>query len=447
MTGSKGIKVEKRAVDSHPTVTIGGSYRFFTPLIFMAELHMLSHAIISGFLARMPDPEPILAAYSIAFYLHATLGSPVWACQFVAIAYIRDRASVLRLFIFSTQTFLLVGWFWALIALTPFGITFFVSTFGASETVAKEAQICILVSTFIVPCVFFRSLAYALLMLNRRTTLVTLGTVIRLIGLIGILTILQDDTSGALVGMLALTACIAIESLYAVIAAYKYYLSLPINSEPVPKYKELWRFGWPVILMQTAESGVAFTASFFLGRLIQPELAIAAFGVLDAMIRVVLGPLRNLTQAVQTLTRNSADAIIIGKFSIHLAVIFSLVMCAFQNDVIRHYALDNIMGLPPSMINYIAPALLLTPILAISMTAAAYARGQLLASRKTTAIAVASTARLFAVCLIGVIALSLSNANGAVVGVLALIAAFITEAVILGGRILYAEHRTGGLFN
>ena len=38
----------------------------------MAELHMLSHAIISAFLARMPNSEPILAAYSIAFYLHAT---------------------------------------------------------------------------------------------------------------------------------------------------------------------------------------------------------------------------------------------------------------------------------------------------------------------------------------------------------------------------------------
>ena len=90
----------------------------------MAELHMLSHAIISAFLARMPDPEPILAAYSIAFYLHATLGSPVWACQFVAISFIRDRASVIRLFIFSIQTFLLVGWLWALIALTPLGLSF-----------------------------------------------------------------------------------------------------------------------------------------------------------------------------------------------------------------------------------------------------------------------------------------------------------------------------------
>ena len=165
----------------------------------MAELHMLSHAIISAFLARMPDPEPILAAYSIAFYLHATLGSPVWACQFVAISFIRDRASVIRLFIFSIQTFLLVGWLWALIALTPLGLSFFILAFGVSEAVAKEAQLCVLISTLIVPCVFFRSLSYALLMLNRRTTLVTLGTMIRLLGLFAILTGLQGSRSGALI--------------------------------------------------------------------------------------------------------------------------------------------------------------------------------------------------------------------------------------------------------
>ena len=438
--------MEKEIVDNRSTVTIKEAYRFFTPLIFMAELHMLSHAVISAFLARMTDPEPILAAYSIAFYLHATLGSPVWACQFVAISYIRDRASVIRLFIFSTQTFLLVGWLWALIALTPLGLSFFIQAFGVSEAVAKEAQLCVLISTLIVPCVFFRSLAYALLMLNRRTTLVTLGTMIRLIGLFVILIGLQGKVSGALVGMVALTACIAIESFYAVIAARKYYLNLPANSEPPPKYRELWRFGWPVILMQIAESGVAFTASFFLGRLLRPELALAAFGVLDAMMRVLLGPLRNLTQAVQTLTNNRSDAIVIGKFTIHLSIIFTLIMCTFYNEVIRQYTLENIMGLPQSMVDYITPALLLTPLLALSMTAAAYTRGQLLASRKTAAIAFASVARILAVCTIGLIALSFSDVNGAVVGVVALIAAFTTEATILGSKVLYAERWQGGLF-
>ena len=437
--------IDNRAHD-FPTVTIRESYRFFAPLILMAELHMLSHAVISAFLARMPDPEPILAAYSIAFYLHATLGSPIWACQFVAISYIKDRASVIRLFIFSAQTFVLVGWFWALVALTPVGIAFFGVVFGASEAVAKEAQTCMIVSTLIVPCVFFRSLAYALLMLNRRTALVTLGTLIRLIGLFGVLAVLQGRTSGPLVGMAALTACIAIESIYAVIVARKYYLDLPVSSEPLPTYRELWRFGWPVMLMQAAESGVAFTASFFLGRLLRPELALAAFGVLDAMMRVLLGPLRNLTQAVQTLTRNRADTRVIGKFALHLAVIFTLAMCAFQSDVVRRYALEDVMGLPPSMADYIASALLFTPLLALCMTVAAYARGQLLASRKTTAIAVASAARILAVGVLGVVALSLSDANGAIVGVSALIAAFTTEAIILGGRVLYAEWCQGGLF-
>ena len=438
---------EKEHSSQRPTVTIKESYRFFTPLIFMAELHMLSHAIISAFLARMPNPEPILAAYSIAFYLHATLGSPVWACQFVAISFIKDRASTLRLLIFSSQTFLLVAWFWALIGLTPVGIAFFVEIFGTSIDVAKEAQLCILISTLIVPCVFFRSIAYALLMLNRRTTLVTLGTLIRLFGLFAILFVLQGQTTGATVGMIALAGCIAIESVYATLAALKYYLQLPSKKGVLPTYTELWRFGWPVILMQTAESGIAFTISFFLGRLPRPELAIAAFGVLDAMTRVFLGPLRNLTQAVQTLTKNESDTKVIGKFTIHLGIIFGVIMLLFHIDVVRNFALKDIMGLSSSLASYITPALLLTPILALSMTAAAFTRGQLLASRKTTTIALASVIRIVSVCLVGVGALIFYNANGAVVGILALITAFSSETIILGGRVIYALKVKGGLFN
>ena len=441
------MKSESEHDNQRPTVTIKESYRFFTPLIFMAELHMLSHAIISAFLARMPNSEPILAAYSIAFYLHATLGSPVWACQFVAISFLKDRASTIRLLIFSSQTFLLVAWFWALIGLTPVGITFFVEVFGTSTDVAKEAQLCILISTLIVPCVFFRSIAYALLMLNRRTTLVTLGTLIRLFGLFAILFVLQGQATGATVGMIALTCCIAIESIYATLAALKYYLQLPSKKGVLPRYRELWRFGWPVILMQTAESGIAFTISFFLGRLPRPELAIAAFGVLDAMIRVLLGPLRNLTQAVQTLTKNEADTKVIGTFTIHLGIIFSVIMLMFHIDIVRNYALKDIMGLSSSLTSYVTPALLLTPILALSMTTAAFTRGQLLASRKTTAIALASVIRIVSVCLVGVGALIFYNANGAVVGILALITAFSSETIILGGRVIYALKVKGGLFN
>jgi progressive ankylosis protein len=431
----------KSAEDTTPPATLRSAYRFFGPLIFMAELHMLSHAVIAAFLARLPNPEPVLAAYSMAFYLHATLGSPVWSVQFVAISYIRDRASIRKLFIFSTQTFAMVGWLWALLALTPFGLYFFETLFGASPAVAREAQICMMVSTLIVPFVFFRSIAYALLMLKRRTLLVTLGTFLRLIGLAGILAILIQVTEGALVGIGALTACIGLESLYAVIVARKYYLELPERIEEPPSYRELWRFGWPVMLMQTAESGVAFTVNFFLGRLIRPELAIAAFGVLDGMMRVMLGPLRNLTQAVQTLTRNRNDIAVIRTFSVHIAILFTLIMGVFQFELVRRWALEQVMGLPQHMAAYISPALQLGLVLAICMTAAAFFKGVLLSSRKTGVIAVSSGARIVAVGVVGGIALTLPDANGAVVGMAALIAAFGVEALVLGARAIYVSRK------
>ena len=125
------------------------AYRFFVPLMFMAELMMISHAVIAAFLARMDEPAPILAAYSVAFYLHAVLGSPVWTCQIVAVSYIRDRVSVRRLVLFGLQTVAAVAWLWLLIALTPLGDHVFQGLFGVSPAVSDAARTCLLISLLI----------------------------------------------------------------------------------------------------------------------------------------------------------------------------------------------------------------------------------------------------------------------------------------------------------
>ena len=194
---------------------------------------------------------------------------------------------------------------------------------------------------------------------------------------------------------------------------------------------------------KTAESGVAFTVNFFLGRLPRPELAIAAFGVLDGMLRVMLGPLRNLTPAVQTLTRDPRDVGTIRRFAIHIAVIFCIVMSIFQFEAARLWALEGVMGLPTDMAAYISPALQLGVFLALAMTAAAFFKGVLLSSRKTGAIAVSSGARIVAVVAVGGTALLVPGANGAVIDMLALIAAFTAEAFVLGLRVFQLRRHLG----
>ena len=278
-----------------PPASLRDAYKFFLPLMLTAELMMLSHAMVVAFLARMPDPAPILAGFSLSFYLHAALGGPVWACQIIALSFIRDRASLRTLLIFSLQAGALVAWIWILLGATPVGDWFFMTLFGASEPVARVAKLCTLLSFFMVPMVLVRSLAYALMMVMRRTLLVTYGSLIRVISLFGLLSILTSHYQGAVIGVVALLGCIALETIYALWVGRGLYLALPRRSETPPTYRRLWRFAWPIMLMQTAESSVAFTVNFFLGRLVRPELALAAFGVLDSILRVMLHRLSEQT--------------------------------------------------------------------------------------------------------------------------------------------------------
>ncbi|MCP5155264.1 MAG: hypothetical protein H6983_13930 [Ectothiorhodospiraceae bacterium] len=429
-----------------PRTTLGTAFRFFLPLMFMAELMMISHAVITAFLARMPDPEPVIAAYSISFHFHATLGSPVWACQIVAISFIRDRASMRHLLRFSLQVAASITWFWFLVGLTPLGDWFFTTLFGASPEVAAAAKVCMLVAFLIIPCAIFRSLAYALMMVKRRTMLVTYGTLIRLACLFGILAVLTLHVDGAVVGILALFGCIAIETVYSVIVARRFYRELPEQTAPLPAYRELWRFSWPIMMMQGTESGVAFTINSFLGRLPAAELALAGFGVLDSLLRVLLSPLRNLTHTTQTLVRERADLRVLVVFGIQIGAAFSLGMLMLQVPAARDWILHDVMGLRDSLADYVAPALVASAVLAACMASAAVARGLLIASRNTGAIAVASVARLAAVALVGALALLLDIDNGALIGVLALTGAFATEGVLLTWRLRRLDQGTPRLF-
>lgn len=430
-----------------PPLRLKEAYKFFVPLMLMAELMMFSHAVIAAFLARMDNPEAILAAYSVSFYFHATLGSPVWACQIVFLSFIRDKASVRRLMKFGFQTVLSVAWIWLLVALTPVGDWFFGDFFGQSADIATSAKACLLIGLAVPPITVFRSLAYGILMVEKKTAWVTAGTVIRLIGLAAILSVLTGWFEGAEVGIAALVACIGVETLFAVLIASRYYLRMPEQIQPLPAYRELWLFSWPIMLMQIAESGVAFMVTFFLGRLPRPELAVAAFGVLDSLMRVLLSPLRNLIHTSQALVKSRADARVIIIFSLHAAVFFGLLMVAFNVPAWRELVLNRIMGLPPHIAEYITPALRLSVLLAVSMAAGGVIRGLLIASRNTGAIAASSALRLTAVAAVGGLGVWMDFNDGAMLGLIALTFAFGGEALFLGWRLVQIDRRIGGLFN
>ena len=197
------------------------------------------------------------------------------------------------------------------------------------------------------------------------------------------------------------------------------------------------------MIMQTAESGVIFTVNLFLGRLVRPELALAAFGLLDSLMRLLLSPLRNVIQTVQTLVRFRRDVRVIIIFSAIVGGGFAGMMLLFHLEGVRTFALEGVMGLPPHMAEYLAPALAYGFLLALAMAAASLARGLLIAAKRTGAIAIASGVRLLTVGAIGGAAILLGVSNGALIGMYALIGAFLAESAVLLARLLWIDRTLG----
>ena len=421
--------------------------RFFVPLIFTAQLMMISHSIIHATLARRALPKIALAGFSTTHALFSVLASPTVTTPLIALSFLRDRRSVWRLLRFAGLLMLppllimqLVGW-------TPLGNLVFGGLVGmeaASTAAAREASILF---GLILPAILVRALGFGLIMLNRRTLLITYGTAVRLGSLALYLWVLPHWLEGAALGAGALLACIATEAAYTFVVARPYYRRLPlvVPGEAPTAFREVWRFSWPLMLSQFSESGVSFLIYMFLGRLAQPELALAAFGVVRGLMGLLLSPLRNLVQTVLALARTEQDVPVVWRFTLRVGLGFTALVLLLFYTPLRPVVLDGIMGLTPELSAYATPGVMLLAVVPLVWGFSATMRGLLSAARRTGAIAASSLLRVTLVVAVAALTLVAPGLNGTLVGVGALAAALLGEAGLLGWA-LRRRRRAGTLF-
>jgi hypothetical protein len=180
---------------------------------------------------------------------------------------------------------------------------------------------------------------------------------------------------------------------------------------------------------------VVFILNLFLGRLAQPELAIAAFGVVYGLVRVILAPLRNLVNTAQALIQKQEDLRIMFQFTLGLLLFYTGLIFLMFFTPLRHWILGYVMGLTTELNHYCIPAVKMTFFIAVFWGTAALLRGILSAMRRTGTIALTAFIRLFVVAGIGSIAFLRTDFNGAVLGVFAIAGAFASETMVLGWRL------------
>ncbi|MCB1738964.1 MAG: hypothetical protein KDK91_01235 [Gammaproteobacteria bacterium] len=437
------------------TISIGGAYRFFLPLIFMTELNMISKSVIHAFLARADNPSVALAGFNVSFAFYYTVMSATELTMLVSISYLRSRAALKRIFLFLVLLLSPPFAFAMCVALTPLGDWVYGGIFGASDAVVREARLATLILGFSLPPLILRGVSFALLMLNKRTTFITAATAVRLASLAGALFVLPAFLEGAAAGAAALTLCMTFEGVFAFIFAWRHLRELPETdravdadtpraggraAEGTPSMRRLWRFSWPLALNQVSEPGVLVIINLFLGFLANTDLALAAFGVTHGLVSLMFAPLRNLVQTGQTLTRSREDARVLLRFALQLVVGFTVLSIVLFHTGLSHTVLAGIMGLNPELEAYVQPAMEIGFLMSLFWGLGALFRGWMAGARSTGTLALTGGLRLSTSALVVGVAAFHPDLNGAVLGLCAWIMAYVVESIVLGLRLRSGVH-------
>jgi Na+-driven multidrug efflux pump len=419
---------------------------FFLPLIISTELHQLSHSLVHAFLARLGNPTLTLAAFSIAFACNTTFSGVISVEVQAAMSFVTDRRSFWRIarfyFLLALVPFVVIE----TVALTSFGDWLFGVFMGASAEVTRFAKLASgIMGLWIFPNQV-RNLATALCMMHRRTLPISYATVIRIGAQALMLMVFPFWMEGAVAGAASLVGCMSVEAIYMYWAARRYYDDLPATGGEQSTYRHMWTFSWPLMITQITENGVPFVINFFLGRLAHPDLALAAFGVVNGLNSLVASPLRNMVQTAQALTHSRYDMKVMLRFAHRLALVYMLLVGALFYTPVRDVILSGVMGLPATLSTYATPGVQMVLLVVIAWGYASLFRGLLSAMRRTGAIAASAVMRLVIVTIVGSVTLVNPELNGAAVGVAAIGAAFLTEGLILGLRVMHFNRTTGPLF-
>ncbi|MGE0699387.1 MAG: hypothetical protein AB7O57_09855 [Hyphomicrobiaceae bacterium] len=422
-------------VSAKPPLRLSDCYWFFVPLVLMVELNMISKSVIHAFLARTDSPSVTLAAFNAAFTFYFALASATEVTALLCLSFLKARADVPRLMAFMATVLTVPAAIALAVHFTALGDTVFGGWFGLGPAARSDARHAVGLLLLSMPVLILRSTAFALLMLDRRTLIITWSTLVRLLSLAISLAILPRWLSGAAIGAGALVLCMASEAAFAWAFAWRRVASLPATRQSRETFGAYWRFAWPLIVNASAEMGVIFVINLFLGRLARPEVAIAAFGVVHGLVSLLVAPMRNLTQSAQTLIARRQDVRTMVVFTLQLVAGFTLLAFVLFHTPLRDRILREVMGLTPELAAYSEPALALSFVIATFWSATALFRGLLAKARTTGWLAAGGLLRIATATAAGSVSLFAPDINGAFLGIAAWILSYVVESALSGWRL------------
>ncbi len=261
---------------------------FWAPLALTWLMIGVESPFLAAVVARLPNPEPNLAAWGIAVAIAILVEAPVIMIMSASTALAKDRVAFVRLRAFTYILSAAITFFMLAALLSP----------AMDHLVRRAMTVPDDVATLTVHALFillpwpaaigYRRFYQGLLIRDGQTRKVALGTVIRLgsMSATALILYLGFALPGAYVGAAALTAGVVMEALASRLMAINIVGKLATvtpEGDPIT-YREIWTFYFPLALTSTIYLTVHPMTSFFLGRSRMSLESLAVMPVIGALV-------------------------------------------------------------------------------------------------------------------------------------------------------------------
>ena len=426
-----------------PPLTPVRVFWFYLPLAAMWLTMGVEQPVITAFIGRLPDEELNLAAFGVAFTMGLLIEAPVIMLLTAGTALADSRANYARLLRFTHILAASLTALHALVGFTPLHRVVIGWFVGAQEELITPVRDAFVLMTPWTASIAYRRLWQGVLIRFRRTVVVPIAMIARLVAVCGVLILgFGTGVPGAVLGALSLS-CGVIAS-----AAATYAFCAPVlkrmpgssTSEPIA-WKELLHFYAPLALTSLLTLGRRPILTMGMARSLQALASLAVWPVVTSVL-FIIGSLAIASQEVVVALRDeerSFDALQRFTRGLSLCLVGMLALFAFTPLARLWFA--HVADLDAQLVALAGAPMMLLCVVPGLDTMLAWNRGLLVHERRTSTIswAVALNLAVLLGTLFGLIAVT--ELTGATVAAVSLAAALGLEAVFLWWRRTRAARR------
>lgn len=425
-----------------PGWTPGALVALWLPLALSWTMMIVAQPIAAIAISRLPDPEVQLAAYGVTFDLAFLLESPIIMLLSVSVALTRDQAAFRLL---RRVTAWVAGGATAIflvVAFTPVYDLVVRGAMGVPATVAAEARPALQLLLPWIGAIAWRRFLQGPLIAAGHTRVVTFGTMFRLATLTVVLGagVAFPVLPGAMLGALALSASVVVESIANTRWALPIVRRLPPATEAPLSIGGVFRFSAPLMATDVMRTIVRPAVTAGVARAALAPVSLAAWPVAASLITLVSAPAMSFQEVTVAVIEGRDSYRRVRRFIGAVgAILAALTALAVWSPLLRAY-LVAVVDLPAALLDPVIEGVRIMLPLPLLMALRNLFRGVLIRRRFTVPIQlamVANAAVLFAALAVGVRA----QWTGIVVAATASVAAQVAEVVVLSvfARVAHRE--------